>query len=187
MPRFDQPPSLSFEDILLTPADERWRRQFTKQAQEDIKKCSGEFSSNDRLTAIFYELLRDHIAPGVLQQVFCENPPGTRNHFTNGWLAKYAAHLAKDVRNIPQEDDQLGPFYVNERLLEVMGLEGTWRWLMPHEQLEEGDVHFYGTSSGTTDVLYTRRDPAPDDKFVYVGSNAIWTFMRKVEKENTES
>lgn len=184
MPKFNQPPSASFEDILLTPADERWRRKFSKRAQEDLRKRSGEVDSNDRLTAIFYELMRDHVTPGVLQKLFLDNPPGVQLNFTNGWLAQYAEYLSRDVRNAPQVGDDLGPFYVNKSLLKALELDGDWRWLLPGEELTDGDVHYLGTASMDTDTLCAVREPTDPGDRAEVAPHAVWTFLRKVEKEN---
>jgi hypothetical protein len=74
----------------------------------EMHKRSGKVHNNDALVALFYDLLRDHIHPGDLEQLVrsaCES--GTQMKvYSNGWLAQYAADLVfrLDVaRNKPVE------------------------------------------------------------------------------------
>lgn len=48
---------------------------------------------NDRLTSFLYELMRDHITPGKVQEILqdCDEPNVS---YSNGWLAEYANFVA---------------------------------------------------------------------------------------------
>jgi hypothetical protein len=72
---------------------------------QEIFKENGEvsFSASDKLTSLVYEILRD-VAPsgaveGKLRQVEEESIDGEIT-YTNGWLAKYAKHLADRIRKL---------------------------------------------------------------------------------------
>lgn len=51
------------------------------------------------LVAFFYELMRDHLPVGKVEQLVrnCEAPPETAVVFTNGALARYAQELANRI------------------------------------------------------------------------------------------
>jgi len=68
----------------------------TKQLRED----SGAVVYTDALTSFLYELMRDHLPAGVVEQLVrtAVNEP-EENVFTNGWLAKYANNLAEQLNN----------------------------------------------------------------------------------------
>jgi hypothetical protein len=62
---------------------------------------SGEEVSDDPLVSFLYDLMRDHVAPGIVERIVI-NSPAKRTKFSNGYLAKYAKDLAyrlqKEVR-----------------------------------------------------------------------------------------
>lgn len=63
------------------------------------RRASGTFSCADPQVSFLYQLLRDHVTPGVMERIVreveLEPQPIT---YTNGWLAKYADHLAARLR-----------------------------------------------------------------------------------------
>lgn len=54
-------------------------------------------TSKKNLVAFFYELMRDHLPIGVVEQLVrnCEMDPENPVIFTNGFLARYAQELAE--------------------------------------------------------------------------------------------
>lgn len=65
--------------------------------QQKIFEASGCFSTNDKLISFLYEIMRDHVPPGVVQKIVL-NSQETPASLTNGWLAQYAAYLADSLR-----------------------------------------------------------------------------------------
>lgn len=61
---------------------------------KETRKLSGAFDSKSKLTAFLYLLMRDELACGEVVALVNAIGEGTKFEFTNGWLAKYAAHLA---------------------------------------------------------------------------------------------
>lgn len=45
------------------------------------------------LVSFLYDLMRDHVTPGVVEKLVLASPPGMTK-FTNGYLANYAKELA---------------------------------------------------------------------------------------------
>lgn len=62
-----------------------------------LRHRSGEVNGNDRLTAILYDLLRDHVPPSTLEQLVIDLGDHTSFQYTNGYLANYAADLASRI------------------------------------------------------------------------------------------
>lgn len=75
-----------------------------KEAYDSLlRDKSGSVDSDDPFVSLFYSLLREHVAPGVLEKLVREiedqvaaNKPTTE--YTNGWLARYAENLAIRLR-----------------------------------------------------------------------------------------
>lgn len=63
------------------------------QQNESMRKRSEEVTSDCRLTAFLYDLMRDHVPPG-----------GACYQYTNGWLALYAADLAARIAESNPEE-----------------------------------------------------------------------------------
>lgn len=64
---------------------------------QDLFEASGKFTSNDKVLAFLYELMRDHLPPGTVEQIVgsAQSQPTT---YTNGWLAEYAGFLTDRLR-----------------------------------------------------------------------------------------
>lgn len=67
-----------------------------------MKQRSGKYQSDDPLTSFFYSLMRDHVTPGLIENLVLdlERHQGETVSYTNGWLAQYAADLSKRVQNL---------------------------------------------------------------------------------------
>lgn len=58
-----------------------------------LRIISGEVTVHSKLTSFLYDLLRDHLPAGVVEELV-RNAQEPEVHYTNGWLAKYAEDLA---------------------------------------------------------------------------------------------
>jgi hypothetical protein len=66
-----------------------------------LRKRSGEVSlDGSKLTSFLYQLMRDHVPAGVVEQLVCDAKDADVS-YSNGWLAKYA----KDVADRLSSDD----------------------------------------------------------------------------------
>lgn len=68
-------------------------------SKED-KTCSlrerpGTIKINSRLISFLYQLMRDNVPVGTIEQVTQDSEDHLEVVFTNGWLAKYAEDVAK--------------------------------------------------------------------------------------------
>ncbi len=71
---------------------------------EALRERSGTVTSNDRLVSFLYILMRDHVTPGIVEEIVLKHITEDTAVFTNGWLAKYAEDVAERVRfmNVPK-------------------------------------------------------------------------------------
>lgn len=72
----------------------------TEAHMKVIREASGSVDSTEdhRLVSFLYELMRDHLPPGIVEGIMMNvmaSEPDEVVHFTNGWLAEYAAHMAE--------------------------------------------------------------------------------------------
>lgn len=65
---------------------------------DDMRKASGSVVGNDKLTSFLYELMRDHLPPGVVEGIVRSSEVDEETTYTNGWLAQYAQHLSDRLR-----------------------------------------------------------------------------------------
>ncbi len=65
-----------------------------------LREASGQVVYTDALTSFLYELMRDHLPAGKVEEMVAGvlSEPEERL-FTNGWLANYANHLAELLTN----------------------------------------------------------------------------------------
>lgn len=61
---------------------------------EAIRDRSGCVEIDSLLVSVLYELIRDHIPPGIIEGIIVNSQKDTRVVYTNGWLARYAEDLA---------------------------------------------------------------------------------------------
>lgn len=62
-----------------------------------LRERSGQVDSNSRLVSFLYDLLRDHLPAGKVEELV-RNAQKTPVRFTNGFIANYAEDLAKRLR-----------------------------------------------------------------------------------------
>ena len=59
-----------------------------------IIEASGSYVKRDRMVSFLYELMRDDLTPGkveeIVRHVLAEDPDV---HYCNGWLAQFAAYI----------------------------------------------------------------------------------------------
>jgi hypothetical protein len=73
-----------------------------------VREASGKviYPSSDWLTSFLYELMRDAIPAGQVETIVRSIEEKARKSgledilYTNGWLAKYANHLAERIRKV---------------------------------------------------------------------------------------
>lgn len=59
----------------------------------ELKLASGCVEDDRRLVSFLYELMRDHLTPGVIARLLVVSSDGV-TQYTNGFLAQYAQHVA---------------------------------------------------------------------------------------------
>jgi hypothetical protein len=61
---------------------------------------SGNISSNDKLVGFLYDLMRDHLPLGIVEELI-QNSENMNCEcvYTNGWLAQYAIDLAARLKS----------------------------------------------------------------------------------------
>lgn len=90
-------------------------------SNEELRTRSGNVNVSSRLTSFLYDLMRDHLTPGVVEELVQESA-AIEVAYTNGWLALYAFDLAKRLLNpLPESELRLStpdPNKVTESLVE---------------------------------------------------------------------
>ncbi len=66
---------------------------------EALRERSGHIKFNNRLISFLYELMRDYLPPGKVEEIVQNSEETIDTVYTNGWLAKYAEDLAKRLEN----------------------------------------------------------------------------------------
>lgn len=81
-------------------------------SNKKVREASGEidYPVSDWLTGFLYTLMRDSAPPGEVEKLVrdIENEAAgneTTCCYTNGWLAKYANHLANRIRTATRKYD----------------------------------------------------------------------------------
>lgn len=69
-----------------------------KEVNENLRIRSGSFNSNDKLVSLLYELMRDYIPCGVMEELIRNSEQDIECQYSNGWLAEYAKDLAKRLK-----------------------------------------------------------------------------------------
>lgn len=69
-----------------------------KEKMLAMRQRSGTVVIHSRLVSFLYQLMRDHVTPGIIEEIALqsEDPDIT---YTNGWLAKYAEDLANRLKD----------------------------------------------------------------------------------------
>lgn len=68
----------------------------------EMLERSGKIKITNKLVSFIYELMRDHITPGVLESIV-QNSLDSEVYYTNGWLALYAEDIAKRLTDSKNE------------------------------------------------------------------------------------
>ena len=74
-----------------------------KDKMEALRSRSGEVQINSKLVSFLYELMRDHLPAGVVEEIVQASEGESNVVYTNGWLAKYAEDLANRLKDQSEE------------------------------------------------------------------------------------
>ena len=66
-----------------------------------MRERSGDVHIDDLLTSFLYELMRDHVTPGTVEQIML-NTTESKVTYSNGWLARYANDVANRLCRKPR-------------------------------------------------------------------------------------
>lgn len=66
---------------------------------KELRDRSGNIAINSRLVSFLYQLMRDHVPPGIVEQVLNQSEDEPQVTYTNGWLAKYAEDVANRLKD----------------------------------------------------------------------------------------
>lgn len=72
---------------------------YNKSKTDALRERSGQVQVNSRLVSFLYDLMRDHLPPGKVEELVqnAEDVPDVA--YTNGWLAKYAEDLSNRLKD----------------------------------------------------------------------------------------
>lgn len=73
--------------------------EIQKEKANTMRQRSGSIKINNRLISFLYELMRDHLPPGVIEEIVQASEDDPDVLYTNGWLAKYAEDLANRLKD----------------------------------------------------------------------------------------
>lgn len=82
------------------------------QESEKYKKVAEGMPTHetmDRLTVFLYLLMRDSVTPGVVMQHAIDSQGEGPTTLSNGYLAKYAEHLAHKLRSPMKQQEEAPP------------------------------------------------------------------------------
>lgn len=77
--------------------DEDWNGRWEERTKA-LRKESGNEISSDPLVSFLYELMRDYLPCGKVEEIMINSLDGKECLFTNGYLARYAKNIAKKLR-----------------------------------------------------------------------------------------
>lgn len=67
-------------------------------ADDEMRRMSGAVDDDRPLVALLFVLMRDHVTPGLMEEVFERHVAvagGRTQQYSNGWLARHAQDLAR--------------------------------------------------------------------------------------------
>lgn len=67
---------------------------------EQIRQRSGNITIDCKLTSFLYTLMRDHVQPGIIEEIMLNHIGEETVSYSNGWLALYAQDVAKRLKPI---------------------------------------------------------------------------------------
>lgn len=59
-----------------------------------MRERSGNVNIDSYLVSFLYELMRDHLTPGLVEEILQNSIKESNVVYSNGWLAKYAEDVA---------------------------------------------------------------------------------------------
>lgn len=68
-----------------------------QQEINTLREASGHIERDSKLISFLYELMRDHLPPGVVEKLV-QDSQVSECLYTNGWLALYAEDLANRLK-----------------------------------------------------------------------------------------
>lgn len=94
-------------ELIDPDADLRARAERDRQEAENnaLRERSGVVQDDSPLVSFLYELMRDYITPGKLEEMVRDCTQPQCIVFTNGFLAKYAQDLAKRLNEKPKHPE----------------------------------------------------------------------------------
>lgn len=78
----------------------------TPEQIEQLRTRAGHITIDCKLTAFLYDLMRDHVPPGIVEGLMVELP-SEPVLYTNGWLAQYASDLATRLKKPNDKEPKL--------------------------------------------------------------------------------
>jgi hypothetical protein len=82
---------------------------------DPVRLKTGGFGTDNALTAFLYELMRDHVVVGNVEEVIRNCPADTSFTLSNRWLAEYAEWCAERLR--PDMPSHLFEVHDGEKVL----------------------------------------------------------------------
>jgi hypothetical protein len=76
-----------------------------KEKTAALRQRSGHVVISSRLVSFLYQLMRDHVPPGIVEELVIESEDEPEITYTNGWLAKYAEDLAGRLKGQEDKND----------------------------------------------------------------------------------
>lgn len=80
--------------------------EIAKRLTDKLRRDTGRITDRDSLVCFLYLLMRDKLPPGTIAELLRDSQHGLENVYTNGWLAKYAQWVAKELRNQHASDSE---------------------------------------------------------------------------------
>jgi hypothetical protein len=82
----------------MTPAEKVVSEMKHNRENGELRDRSGTICSDDKVVALLYVLMRDHVTPGVVEELVRTYCHDFSTIYTNGYLAKYAKDLANRLK-----------------------------------------------------------------------------------------
>lgn len=88
-----------YDDVKMKQCDDYLASQKqaikNREKNKGLAERSGRVKLNGRLITFLYELMRDHLPAGKVEEIVRASEDESEVTYTNGWLAQYAEDLAK--------------------------------------------------------------------------------------------
>lgn len=68
-----------------------------REENNALRDKNGNIKINDKLTSFLYDLMRDHLPPGKVQELM-QDAQEPDVSYTNGYLAQYAEYVAQKLK-----------------------------------------------------------------------------------------